>query len=359
MNAIQHSKLKIQNVMQRAAVLYGHRDIRVETRALPALAEDNVLLRVRACTICGSDLHYYDHGVQNPGPLVLGHEFAADVVAIGAHVRGIAPGARVAVEPGVSCGVCEQCQHGYPNLCPHVQFCSTYPHDGAFQEYMALPAHTLFTLPPELSYVDGAMLEPLCIAIKALDFGKLRVGETAAVIGCGVIGLLTIQLLRAAGATAIIAVEPLAYRQAAARRCGATVVVEDLADPAGELLRHTNGRGVDVVFECASSSATPQQAIDMARIGGRVVLVGIQPSGRFEIHAAALRRKAITISPVRRAAHVYPRAIALAIRGLVQLDWLVTHRFPLEDTNMAFALAADYADGTLRIAIEMPLEAEA
>jgi L-iditol 2-dehydrogenase len=338
--------------MHRAAVLYGHRDIRIEDRPTPVIGPGEVLLRVRACTICGSDLHYYDHGMRSPAPIVIGHEFAAEVVALGQSVQALAVGARVAVEPGISCGACEQCQHGYPNLCPHVRFCSTPPVDGAIQEYMAFPAHALFALPPELSFVDGAMLEPLCIAIKALDFGKLRVGETAAVIGCGAIGLLIIQLLRAAGATAIYATDRLEYRRAAAVRAGATTVL-DPADPPRDLFERTGGRGVDVAFEAASSSATPQQAVEMARIGGRVVLVGIQPDDHVVLHTSHLRRKAITISPVRRAAHVYPRALALVQRGLAQIDWLVTHRFPLEQTNAAFALAADYADGALRVAVTL------
>jgi L-iditol 2-dehydrogenase len=338
--------------LHRAAVLYGHRDIRIEDRPTLAPGPGEVLLRVRACTICGSDLHYYDHGMRSPAPIVVGHEFAGEVVALGEHAHGLALGARVAVEPGISCGVCEQCQHGYQNLCPHVRFCSTPPVDGAIQEFMVFPAHALFALPPELSFVDGAMLEPLCIAVKALDFGKLRVGETAVVIGCGAIGLLIIQLLRAAGATAIYATDRLEYRRAAALRAGATAAL-DPADPVGQLLEQTGGRGVDVAFEAASSSATPQQAIDMARIGGRMVLVGIQPDDQVVLHTSALRRKAITISPVRRAAHVYPRALALVQRGLVQIDWLVTHRFALEQTNTAFALAADYADGALRVAVEI------
>jgi L-iditol 2-dehydrogenase len=336
----------------RAAVLYGHRDIRIEQRPTPRIGPDQALLRVRACTICGSDLHYYDHGLAVPAPIVIGHEFAAEVVALGEHVRALEPGARVAVEPGISCGACEQCQHGYPNLCPQVRFCGSPPVDGAIQEYMAFPAHGLFALPSELSFVDGAMLEPLCIAIKALDFGKLRVGETAAVIGCGAVGLLIIQLLRAAGATEIYATDRLAYRREAALRAGATATL-DPADPIRELMERTGVRGVDVAFEAASSSATPQQAIEMARFGGRMVLVGIQPDDQVVLHTSVLRRKAITISPVRRAAHVYPRALALVRRGLVRLDWLVTHRFPLEEVNAAFALAADYADNVLRVAVEI------
>lgn len=343
---------KPQPAIQRAAVLYGHRDMRIEERPVPVAGRGEALLQVRACTICGSDLHYYDHGVPLPAPLVMGHEFAAEVVALGPETHGIEVGARVAVEPGISCGVCEQCLHGYPNLCPYVHFCSTSPIDGALQEYMAFPVHSLFPLPPAFSYVDGAMLEPLCIAIKALDFGKLRVGETAAVIGCGVIGLLTVQLLRAAGATEIFVTDSRAYRMEAARHAGATTLL-NAANPAADLIERTGGRGVDVVFEAASSSATPQQALEMARIGGRVVLVGIQPSNHFELQSGTLRRKAVTLIPLRRSAHVYPRAIALVQRGLVQLDWLVTHRFPLEEANKAFALAADYADGVLRAAVEM------
>ncbi len=344
-----------QGATQRAAVLYGHRDIRLEQRAVPAIGPDEVLLRVRACTICGSDLHYYDHGMRLAGPLVLGHEFAGEVVRVGATVHGLAEGTAVAAEPGISCGVCEQCQHGYPNLCPHVRFCSSPPVDGALQEYIALPVHALFPLPPDLSFVDGALLEPLCIAIKALDFGKLRVGETAAVIGCGGIGLLTIQLLRAAGATEIYASDPLAYRREAALRAGATVALDPAERAAADLAARTHGRGVDVVFDAATSSFTPAQAVEMARIGGRVVLIGIQPDDHFELRASMLRRKAVTLVPLRRAALVYPRAIALVQRGLIQLDWLVTHRFPLEEANRAFATAAGYADGVLRAAIELPV----
>src|SRR4029079_18753237 len=221
----------------------GHRDIRIEQRPTPRIGPHEALLRVRACTICGSDLHYYDHGLAMPQPIVGGHGFAAEVVALGEHVHGLEPGARVAVEPGISCGVCEQCQHGHPNLCPHVRFCSTPPVDGAIQEYMAFPTHALFPLPPELSFIDGAMLEPLCIAVKSLDFGKLRVGETAAVIGCGAIGLLIIQLLRAAGATAISATDRLGYRRAAAMRAGATAVLDPSA-PVRDLFERTGGRGV-------------------------------------------------------------------------------------------------------------------
>jgi L-iditol 2-dehydrogenase len=348
----QNSELRTQTSTHRAAVLYGYRDIRIEPRPTPAIGPEEALLRVRACTICGSDLHYYDHGMPIPGPMVIGHEFAAEVVALGERAQGFDVGARVAVEPGISCGACEQCQHGYPNLCPRVRFCSSPPVDGAIQEFMAFPTHALFALPPELSFVDGAMLEPLCIAVKSLDFGKLRVGETAAVIGCGGVGLLIIQLLRAAGATEIYAADRLAFRRAAAIRAGATATL-DPAEPVRDLLECTGGRGVDVAFEAASSSATPQQAIEMARIGGRVVLVGIQPDDTVVLHTSVLRRKAIALSPVRRAAHAYPRALALVRRGLVQLDWLVTHRFPIEQTNAAFALAADYADGALRVAVEI------
>ena len=340
----------------RAVVLYGAGDIRVEERPAPRHAADEVLLRVLAVTICGSDVHYFQDGGIGPAvvrePMVLGHEFAAEVAAVGAQVRGLAVGQRVAVEPGVSCGHCEQCQHGHPNLCPHVRFCSTPPVDGALQEYMAYPPHALFALPDMLSAEEGALLEPLCIAIKALDFGKLRVGETAAVIGGGGVGLLIVQLLRSAGATDIFLGEPLAYRAELGLRCGATALL-DPTDPTGDLMRQTGGRGVDVVYEAATSIATQQQATEMARLGGRVVLVGIPPEDTIAFQASVMRRKGLNIAVVRRAANVYPRALALARRGLVDLPLLISHRLPLAQTRHAFDLMSSYSDGVVRAAIDV------
>jgi L-iditol 2-dehydrogenase len=340
----------------KAAVLYGPRDMRVEERPLPSYGPDEVLLRVLTVTICGSDVHYYTDGAIGAAvasqPIVLGHEFSAEVVGLGASVRGLALGQRVAVEPGVSCGSCEHCTHGHHNLCPQVRFCSTPPHDGALQEYMAYAPHGLFALPEDMSAAEGALLEPLCIAIKALDFGKLRVGETAAVIGGGGIGLLIVQLLRAAGASQICLAEPLAYRRELGLRCGATDLL-DPQDPAADLVRRTGGRGADVVFEAATSTTTQQLAAEMARIGGRVVVDGIPDHDSFALRASVLRRKGLTLTLVRRAVHVYPRALALARRGLVDLPLLLTHRLPLARAAEAFELMASYGDGVVRAAVEV------
>lgn len=339
----------------KAAVLYGRRDIRIEARPVPHYNDHEVLLRMLAVTICGSDVHYYTDGRIGAAtiaqPIVMGHEFAAEVAALGAHVHGLEVGQRVAVEPGISCGECEQCRHGYPNLCPHVRFCASPPFDGALQEYMAYPPHALFPIPASMSAAEGAMLEPLCIAIKALDFGKLRVGETAAVIGGGAVGLLIVQLLRAAGATRIFLSEPVAYRREMGLRCGATALL-DPHDPVADLLQQTGGRGVDVVYEAATSTTTQQQATEMARIGGRVVLVGIPNHDEVAFHASVMRRKGLTLTLVRRASHVYPRALALWERGLVDLPLLITHHLPLDETPRAFDLMADHADGVIRAAIE-------
>lgn len=338
----------------RAAVLHGVRDLRIEERPIPSYAGDEVLLRVLSVTICGSDVHYYTDGAigtqQVSAPVVLGHEFAAEVVAVGAQVRGLRTGQTVAVEPGVSCGECEQCRRGYPNLCPYVRFCATPPIDGALREYMPYAPHALFPLPEGLSAEDGAMLEPLCIAIRALDFGKLRIGETAAVIGCGGIGLLIVQLLRAAGAGEIYVSEPVGYRAQTALGCGATAVLGP-EDPAADLLARTSGRGVDVAWEAATSVRTQRLATELARLGGRVVLVGIPPEDEFALAASPIRRKGLTITSVRRAANVYPRAITLAEKGMVDLRSLVTHRLPLADAARAFELMASHEDGVIRAAI--------
>ncbi|MCG8351997.1 MAG: zinc-binding dehydrogenase, partial [Chloroflexales bacterium] len=194
-----------------------------------------------------------------------------------------------------------------------------------------------------------------CIAIKALDFGKLRIGEQAAVLGGGGIGLLITQLLRSAGATRIFLSEPLDYRAEMGLRCGATAIL-DPADPTNDLMRKTGGRGVDVVFEATTSVTAQQQALDMARLGGRVVLIGIPPSEDITLRASVMRRKGLTITVVRRSAHVYPRAIALAQQGLVDLPLLLSHQAPLEETARIFDLMADYADGVVRAAIQVAQE---
>jgi L-iditol 2-dehydrogenase len=250
-------------------------------------------------------------------------------------------GERVAVDPAVACGACERCAEGNPNLCPEVRFAGHGEIDGALRERIAWPDSHLFAIPDSLSDTDGAMLEPLGVALHMADLGRLRLGQSVGVLGCGPIGLLIVQLARLAGAARILATERLGHRIEAARALGATVVpAHDAAADAAELMRATDGRGLDVAFEIAGDNAAVEAAVDAVRPGGLVVLGGIPTEDRTAFSASTARRKGLTLKLVRRMKSTYPRAIRLVRDGRIDVRSLVSHRFPLTDVARAFEVAA-------------------
>ncbi|MBN1657211.1 MAG: alcohol dehydrogenase catalytic domain-containing protein [Anaerolineae bacterium] len=348
----------------RAARLHGIGDLRLEDLPCPTPGPGEVLLRVAAVGVCGSDVHYYREGgigdAVVTAPMILGHEFSAHVVAHAGPVPQLHLGQLVGVEPGISCGRCEPCCHGHPNLCPNVRFCGTPPIDGVFAEYTVMPAENCFPLPAGFSAIEGAMLEPLGIAIQALDLAHLEVGQSVAVLGAGPIGLLIAAVARAAGAGQVFVTEPLAHRRRFAlaySACGlpAADVALDPGDTdvVAEILRLTGGRGVDVAFEAAGAPDTPQQAAEVARIGGHVILVGIPADDTVTVKASTIRNKGINLKPVHRSKHTCPRAIRLVQTGMVDVKPLATHLFPLERIGEAFALVARYRDGVVRAVIQV------
>jgi L-iditol 2-dehydrogenase len=296
------------------------------------------LVRVTAVGICGSDLHWWGEagiGDSTLGePLVLGHE------AAGVIVEGPRNGERVAIDPAVPCGACRPCRDGHRNLCSHTLFAGHAGQDGAMRDFMAWPSQLLHPMPDALTDADGSLLEPLGVAIHALDLGHVRLGGSVAVVGCGPIGLLLVQVLRAAGAGSVGAFDPLPHRREVAARLGADIVVDPTQ--AGHLItqRDPIDEGSDVAFEMAGSNDAVQLAMALVRPGGRVVLGGIPTDDRTTFQASVARRKGLTIAMVRRMKEVYPRAINLAAEKKVDLAPLVTHRFPLEKAPDAFAAAA-------------------
>src|SRR6476660_6031462 len=284
------------------------------------------LVRVTAVGICGSDLHWWDEGAIGDArlthPLVLGHE-GAGVIADGPR-----RGERVAIDPAIPDETCRACRDGYRNLCYRIRFSGHGETDGMLREVMAWPSGLLHPLPDGVSDADGALLEPLGVAIHSADLGHLPFAGTAAVVGCGPIGLLLIQVLKAAGASSVLAVEPLAHRREAAARLGADQVVGSGAplDDAGGL------------------------AMAAVRPGGRVVLAGIPGDDSIGFGASLARRKGLTIAMVRRMNEVYPRAIDLAARGVVDLGSVVTSRFGLGEVREAFT------DGARRTGLKVVVE---
>ncbi len=350
--------MELEDVMMRVSRLHGIRDIRIGDEPRPVPGPGEVLLQVATVGVCGSDVHYYLEGRIGDqvvvDPIIMGHEFSARVAGLGAGVEGLAVGQLVAVEPGVSCGECELCQHGHPNLCPHVIFCGTPPVDGVFAEYTVMPAENCFPLPEGMRAEDGAMLEPLGIAIHTVDLAHLKPGQTVAVLGAGPIGLLTAAVARAAGASKIYMTEPLAFRREFALGYVADAVLNpEEADVEAEILRLTAGRGVDVAFEAAGAPETPQQSAAVTRIGGKVVIAGIPAEDTMVMDGSTVRRKGLTIKLVRRAKHTYPRAIRLVEAGMVDLKPLATHHLPLARITEAFDMVAGYEDGVLRAMIQI------
>jgi L-iditol 2-dehydrogenase len=292
------------------------------------------LVRVTAVGICGSDLHWWDEGAIGDAtlahPLVLGHE-GAGVIA-----EGPRRGERVAIDPAITCGTCRACRDGYANLCYRIQFAGHGETDGMMRELMAWPTELLHPLPDTVTDADGALLEPLGVAVHSVDLGHLPFAGTASVIGCGPIGLLLISVLKAAGASSVLAVEPLAHRREAAARYGADLV----AEPGALDLRELVGAGVDVAFEAAGNDEGVGLAVESVRPGGRVVLAGIPGDDTIRFGASAARRKGLTIAMVRRMNEVYPRAISLAERGVVDLAAVVTSRMGLGEIQEAFGEGA-------------------
>jgi L-iditol 2-dehydrogenase len=318
----------------RSVRLHGPANLQVHDEPVPVAAEGEQLVHVKAVGVCGSDLHWFSEGeigdAKLEHPLVLGHEFA-----------GVTEdGQRVAIDPAIPCGHCEFCEHGNPNLCSSLIFAGHGKTDGALREWLAWSEKSLFPIPDSISDADGAMLEPLGIAIHAVDLGKLKAGMTVGVFGCGPIGLLIIQMAKLSGAANIIATDKLAHRVEAAKRYGASEAFL-IGDDSGRsaIGAAINGREVDVAFEAVGTQDAVDDAFAAVLPAGKVILAGIPEDDRTSFSASTARRKGLTIKLVRRMKHTYPRAIELVSKGLVDVRSMVTHRFPLEQSVEAFRVA--------------------
>ena len=306
----------------RSLRLHAVGELRLHEEPEPEPQSDEVLVRIGGVGLCGSDRHWFlEGGIGDAGlrePLVLGHEFAG-VVA-----EGPRAGERVVLDPAVPCGRCPLCLADQGHLCADVRFAGHGSTDGALRTLVAWPDRLAHALTDGVSDEAAPLLEPLGVALHAIDLGGAAAGSTAAVFGCGPLGLLVVQTLRAAGVRVELATDPLEHRAAAARGLGARS-----SEPAGI--------EVDVAYEVSGDDAALDAAIAAARPGGRVVLVGIPDGDRSSFHAAAARRKELTLLFCRRMrASDLPRAIRLAESGAVELGALVTARYGLADGPQAF-----------------------
>lgn len=327
----------------KALRLHHAGDLRLHDEPDPVPAEGEALVHVTAVGLCGSDRHWFvDAGIGDAvleHPLVLGHEFAG-VIASGPRT-----GERVALDPAVPCRLCDVCRAGLPHLCQAVRFAGHGSTDGALRTSLAWPDDLAHPLPDSIPDAEAALLEPLGVALHALELGHVRRGMRTGVFGCGPLGLLLVQAIGAAGCETVVATDQLEHRRAAARAAGAAEAL-DPGDPGlGEL-------GLDVAFEAAGADGALADAIDAVRPGGRIVLVGIPDDDRTSFVASAARRKGLTFLLCRRMEPAdLPRAIRLAESGAVDLGALVGERHPFEDWGEAFSALVDRR--TLKVVIEL------
>jgi len=330
----------------RAAVLTEPHRFELQDRSRPQPGPDEVLVRIDAVGICGSDVHYYEHGrigdyvVEDP--LVLGHESAGTVVETGANVDDIAVEDRVALEPGVPCRRCGHCKRGEYHLCESVEFMATPPHDGAFTEYVAWPADFAYRLPENVSTTAGALCEPLSVGLHACERGDVGTGDTVLINGAGPIGLVTMAAARAAGAADVLVTDLVQGKLERARERGADRAIDvsstDLVPAVDE---YTDGAGADVVIEASGAEPAIKSTVDTVRRGGTIVLIGLADEATVPLDVLAIIDNEIDVLGSFRYENTYETAIELLADDAVDLDGLVDFRAPLSEVDDAFQRAMD------------------
>ena len=319
----------------KALLLSKYRQLDLAEVPTPSPAADEVLIRVGACGICGSDVHGYDgsSGRRIP-PIVMGHEASGTVEALGAGVANFRIGDRVTFDSTVYCGACAFCRRGEVNLCDNRQVlgvsCGDYRRAGAFAEYVVVPARIVYRLPESISFAEAAMLEAVAVAMHGVSLAHFGPETTAVVVGAGTIGLLTMQALRAAGCARVFISDIDTTRLKLAEQLGAPAILSAASDPVAQVLQLTKGMGVDVAIECVGRNETVAASIASVRKGGTVVLVGnISPEVTLPLQKVVTRQ--IRLQGSCASAGEYPQAIELMARGAIQVKPLITAIAPLQE----------------------------
>ncbi len=331
----------------RAGVLHGAKDLRVSRIDIPQPGPGMVLLRVRRVGICGSDMHYFEHGCCGAfvptRPFVLGHEFTADVVAHGPVATGPAIGTRVTVNPARACGFCDYCKSGRGNLCRKTIMLGSAstapPTDGAFAEFVTVRADQCHALPPRMSDGLGAMMEPFAVALHAVKRAGSVAGKRVLVTGGGPIGLLTLITARAFGATPATLSDVVAGRRETALKLGADAVLDPTAKDLADRVKELSGDGFDVVFEASGAPPALRQSFDLVRPGGTIVQIGTLGTDDVPLPANQLMAREIQFIGSFRYGNVFDEAIRLVETGRVDLEPLVSEVFPLEEFPAAMQRA--------------------
>lgn len=331
----------------------------MEQRPIKKPGRNEVLIRIHSVGICGSDVHYLVNGCIGDfvvkAPMVLGHESSGVVAEVGEGVQHLKPGDRVAIEPGVPCRTCQYCKGGEYNLCPDIEFCATPPYDGTLARYYTHAADFCYKLPDHVSFEEGALLEPLSVAVQACRRAKITLGDRVLICGAGPIGLVNLLTAKAMGAAKICITDIDEHRLKVAKTLGADMTYligkKDPRTLAEDIAQQFDGSRPDKTIECSGAEPSIQLAIYATKSGGTIVLVGLGPAEiRLPIVNAAVRE--VYIRGVFRYANCYPVALAMVASGTIDVKPLVTHRFKLEETLKAFETAKTGADHAIKVMIK-------
>ncbi|WP_210506365.1 NAD(P)-dependent alcohol dehydrogenase [Naasia sp. SYSU D00057] len=325
----------------RASVLVQQGEVRLEERPVPSLEPNQVLIEVAAVGVCGSDVHYYQHGRIGDfvvdAPMILGHEAAGTIVAVGSAVPADRVGERVSIEPQRACRVCEQCKRGAYNLCPAMEFYATPPIDGAFAQYSVIEADYAHPIPDSMSFEAAALCEPLSVGIWANQKARTGPGSRVLITGAGPIGIVILQVARAFGASEVIVSDIAETRREAALRFGADRVLDARTEDPAEF-----AKDVDVFIDASGAQPAVRSGLLALKPGGRAVLVGMGADDVL-LPVSRIQARELEVTGVFRYANTWPLAIELASSGRVDLDALVTGRFPLDRVVEALDGALDPA----------------
>ncbi|RLG95535.1 alcohol dehydrogenase [Candidatus Bathyarchaeota archaeon] len=338
----------------KAAVLYGVRDLRLEDVPKPEISDNEVLIRVNACGICGTDIHIYRGEWKTNTPIILGHEFSGVIADVGREVKGLNVGDPVVAEPNIPCGSCYFCRMSERNyFCENLEATGVTV-NGAFAEYVKVVASNVYRLPKAYNLDEAALIEPLACCVRGIDQAKIKVGDTVAIIGAGPVGLILLQLALQSGASMVIQTDMEDSRLSLAKDLGADHTINvTKEDPVESIKELTGGYGVDVAIEAVGKPEAITQAMRATRRGGRLVIFGVSPEDAvWKVRPFELYDKELTIKTSYRSPYTFQRAVKIAVSGLVRLKPLISHVFKLDEIHGAFEVAEKRLEGAVKVLVK-------
>jgi L-iditol 2-dehydrogenase len=342
----------------KAMMLTGIRQMEMKEVPTPAILNNrDVLVKMKTLGVCGSDIHYYVSGkigsqvVQYP--FTVGHECAGEVEAVAVGVTMVKPGDRVAVEPAMPCWECDQCRAGRPHTCRKLRFLGCPGQaEGSLSEYIVMPETSCFKIPDQMSYDEAAISEPLAIGLYAVKQSIPMKGARVGILGFGPIGMSVLLPAMALGAEQVYVTDKIDKRLKVARKSGALLTANPDHEDVVGLITSKVPELLDVVFECCGQQDAIENAVDLLKPGGKLMIIGIPEFERWSFPVDKLRHKELTIQNVRRQNETVQRALDMMADGSISVSEMVTHRFSFKDAREAFDLVAAYNDGVMKAMID-------